>query len=45
VLNRRSQAAQRRRRRILLPSSLARESTTWVSDSPQKGHRMLEVLG
>jgi hypothetical protein len=29
---------QRRRRRMLSPSSLTRESTTWVSGALQKGH-------
>src|SRR5690606_36854234 len=38
VVKRRSQAAQRLRRRIESPSSDARVSTTWVSACLQKGH-------
>jgi len=41
VVKRFSQAAQRRRRRIASPASLTRESITWVSREPQKGHFMV----
>jgi hypothetical protein len=30
-----------RRRRIVAPSSVGRESLTWVSSCPQKGQRMI----
>jgi hypothetical protein len=41
-----SHVPQRRRRRMLSPSSLTRESTTWVSGALQKGHFIFdEALG
>src|SRR5574340_117118 len=40
VVKRLSHCAQRRRRRIASPASLTRESMTWVSREPQKGHFM-----
>jgi hypothetical protein len=38
-------AAHLRRRRMLSPSSLTRESMTWVSGELQKGHFMTLVNG
>jgi hypothetical protein len=40
VVNRALQFAQAGRRRITPPSSLGRESLTWLSSVPQNGHRI-----
>mgnify|MGYP007043750973 CR=1 FL=1 len=45
VVKRLSQTPHLRRRRMELPSSLTRESITWVSASPQKGHFIASAAG
>jgi hypothetical protein len=45
VVKRLLQAAHRRRRRMLSPSSLTRESMTCVSSNLQKGHFMTPANG